>query len=111
VVSLNGTDVFLGLYRSVASKDEYDRVIAEWLSNGRQLPRKSLNYTAAEIAAKFRVHAQAYYAKPDASATTDREAFKLALSPPVPQNIADTTLPDLLNASSFRDHADKTCAS
>lgn len=35
VVTINGRDHYLGLWRSKASKIEYDRRITEWLSSGR----------------------------------------------------------------------------
>src|SRR5436190_424304 len=37
VVRLNGHDHYLGVYNSAESREEYDRLIAEWLSNGRRL--------------------------------------------------------------------------
>ena len=37
VVSLSGKDFYLGLWKSKASRIEYDRLIAEWLACGRQL--------------------------------------------------------------------------
>jgi len=36
VVTINGRDVYLGPYGSKASRDEYDRLIGEWLTNGRR---------------------------------------------------------------------------
>ncbi len=36
VVRLNGRDVYLGPYDSAASRELYDRLIAEWLAGGRQ---------------------------------------------------------------------------
>jgi integrase len=37
VVRLDGRDYYLGKYGSTASRAEYDRLIAQWLSNGRSL--------------------------------------------------------------------------
>lgn len=36
VVTVNGRDLYLGPYGSKSSRDEYDRVIGEWLTNGRR---------------------------------------------------------------------------
>jgi hypothetical protein len=36
VVTINGRDVYLGPYGSRVSRDGYDRVIGEWLTNGRR---------------------------------------------------------------------------
>ncbi len=38
VVTLNGHDRYLGVHNSHASKIEYDRLVHEWLANGRRLP-------------------------------------------------------------------------
>ena len=38
VVRLNGRDVYLGRHGSEESRAEYQRVIAEWLANGRHAP-------------------------------------------------------------------------
>jgi hypothetical protein len=43
VVRLNGTDIYLGPYGTKTSKLEYDRVIGEWLANGRMLPTSKTN--------------------------------------------------------------------
>lgn len=37
VVTLNGRDRYLGKHGIPESRAEYDRLIAEWLSNGREL--------------------------------------------------------------------------
>ncbi len=38
VVTLDGRDVYLGKYGTPVSRAEYDRILAEWLVNGRRLP-------------------------------------------------------------------------
>ena len=38
VVTLDGRDIYLGRYGSPESRAEFDRLLAEWLSNGRRLP-------------------------------------------------------------------------
>jgi hypothetical protein len=38
VVTLDGRDVYLGRHDTPQGKAEYDRLIAEWLANGRRLP-------------------------------------------------------------------------
>jgi hypothetical protein len=38
VVTLSGQDVYLGPFGSAVSKREYDRAVAEWLSQGRVRP-------------------------------------------------------------------------
>ena len=66
IVKLNGKDVYLGPHGTKTSRIEYDRVIGEWLGNGRQLPRtvetkKSL--TVIELSASYLRYAKAYYRK------------------------------------------------
>jgi hypothetical protein len=48
VVTLNGKDIYLGRYGTAESKAAYDRVITEWLANGRHLPT-SKQATVAEV--------------------------------------------------------------
>ena len=40
IVTFNGKDHTLGEHGSAVSKEKYNRLIAEWLSNNRQLPTK-----------------------------------------------------------------------
>ena len=39
-VRLNGRDCYVGEYGTVAAEEAYNRLIAEWLMNGRKLPTK-----------------------------------------------------------------------
>ena len=38
VVTLGGRDFYLGKWRTKSSRNEYDRLIREWLDAGRRLP-------------------------------------------------------------------------
>ena len=49
VVTLDGRDHYLGRWNTNASRDEYDRMIREWLANGRRLPRSQGTVTVAEL--------------------------------------------------------------
>ena len=46
VVTLDGRDFYLGKHGTPASRAEYDRLIAEWLANGRAAPRPPVPPTA-----------------------------------------------------------------
>lgn len=47
-------DVLLGMYGSQESRVEYARVIAEWESSGRELPRASVaDLTVGELITRF----------------------------------------------------------
>ncbi|MDA1055828.1 MAG: hypothetical protein O3C40_36015 [Planctomycetota bacterium] len=50
VVRIQGKDFYLGPHGSAASKREYDRLIAEWYANGRNLvvPNASDEITVVE---------------------------------------------------------------
>ena len=52
VVTLDGRDVHLGLHGTQASRNAYDRTIAEWLANGRRLDSESPT-TVAELVVRY----------------------------------------------------------
>ncbi|MCZ6573134.1 MAG: site-specific integrase [Planctomycetota bacterium] len=64
VVTLSGRDFYLGPYRTQVSRDEYDRVVAEWLANGRRLRApedERARLTVAELLAEYVLHCETYY--------------------------------------------------
>jgi hypothetical protein len=63
VVRIQGKDFYLGPHGSVASKREYDRLIAEWHANGRNLvvPNASAEITVVELIAMHVRFAKTYY--------------------------------------------------
>lgn len=64
VVTLDGRDLYLGPWRSRASLIEYDRLIGEWLENGRRLPHAGeSDLTITELAAAYWRYAKSYYVK------------------------------------------------
>lgn len=93
VVTLNGRDFYLGHWprdQNEAPQDvrtEYDRKIAEWLSNGRQLPgataapRGAATLTVSELIATFWPNAERHYVHPDGTPTSELEDFRLSLRP------------------------------
>jgi hypothetical protein len=38
IVTIDAKDIYLGPHCNKASRNEYDRIIGEWLANGRRLP-------------------------------------------------------------------------
>lgn len=62
VVTFNGQDIYLGKWNTAASRAEYDRLIAEFLANGRQL-RSESGSTVVEIINAYRKFAEGYYRK------------------------------------------------
>src|SRR5271157_4571122 len=65
VVTLDGRDIYLGRYGSPESRAEFDRLLAEWLSNGRRLPAPACgsDLTVNELASAYLDHADSYYVK------------------------------------------------
>lgn len=70
VVRLNGRDIYLGRYGTPESRTAYERVIAEWLANGKQLaPQRGEAFAASsavtvnELILAYIEHAKRYYVK------------------------------------------------
>ena len=65
VVTLNGRDHYLGPWKSTASRVEYDRLIQEWLDNGRKIRSSGHAYdiTITELASEYWKYAKEYYVK------------------------------------------------
>ena len=81
VVTLGGHDHYLGVHGSSTSRKKYERLVAEWLSNGRQLssPEKSGTLTVSELLAAYLIHAETYYqrnGKPTSEYAAMRDAAK-----------------------------------
>ncbi len=84
VVTLCGRDIYLGQHGVPASRERYDRLIAKWLANNRKLRdlhRSNRQSTVTELIAAFWRYAQAYYRKPDGTATSELSNYKQALRP------------------------------
>lgn len=78
MVTLSGRDYYLGPWRTQVSRDEYDRVVREWLANGRRAPvaeGEREGVYVAELVAAFWRHAQEYYRK-DGKPTNELSHFK-----------------------------------
>lgn len=67
VVRLDGDDYYLGKFGSPESKDEYDRLIGEWMLRGRQAPskpgRQSAEMSVGELIVAYVEYADGYYRK------------------------------------------------
>jgi integrase len=78
-------DVLLGEHDSRESKAEYDKVIAEWLVNGRRLkPATEGNASGLfvnELLEAYWEHARRYYRHRDGRPTSEADNIKLALRP------------------------------
>ncbi len=63
VVTLSGIDFYLGPHGTEASRQKYDRLIAEWIANGRQVIPPAAEISIAELANAYRKFAISYYVK------------------------------------------------
>jgi hypothetical protein len=82
VVTLNGRDFYLGPWKSPESRAEYDRLIAEWVSNGRQLPHivHCGELSVAELLVAYLNFAREYYSS-EGAPTGEYTGMKDAMRP------------------------------
>lgn len=76
-VTLRGKDYLLGVYDSPESREEYARLIAEYLTSGSQgFGRKPEQLLIADVVLDYLAHAKAYYRE-----STEYANLKLATKP------------------------------
>lgn len=63
IVTLNGKDHYLGPHGTKASKAEYDRLVSEWLANGRKTAQSAESITVVELVVAYLRWANGYYVK------------------------------------------------
>ncbi len=77
VVTLDGRDFYLGKWGTAASRAEYNRLIAEWISHDGTLPTSGgSDFSVVELLAAFARHAKRYYVKPDGQPTSELGNYK-----------------------------------
>ncbi|MCA9215683.1 MAG: site-specific integrase [Planctomycetales bacterium] len=86
VVTINGRDFYLGVFDSEQSKACYEKLIAEWLSNGRELPQSAsvdgsseTGLTIVELIARYLRFAKTHYRK-NGQVTNEMTVIKPALA-------------------------------
>jgi integrase len=87
-VTLNGKPRYLGTWtksQNSPSRSEYNRIVAEWMANGRTLIKSSGNgssdLSVAELLLAFWNHAQDYYRRPDGTQTNEVGNFADVIRP------------------------------
>jgi integrase len=84
VVTVDGRDIYLGRYGTPQSRAEFDRLIAEWLSNGRRLPTPAsgsgADLSVNEMALAYLAFADGYYTK-HGKPTTEPESIRVTIRP------------------------------
>ena len=78
VVTVNGHDFYLGKHGSARSRAEYDRLLAEWLANGRRLPASDA--TVNELLLAYLGFADSYYIK-HGRPTTEPASIRQTIRP------------------------------
>src|SRR5262249_43554372 len=83
VVRIDGKDRYLGKYGTPESQTEYDRLIAEWLGNGRRLvPATAADgLTVAELILSYWRWAEGFYRNEDGEPSLELENLRAALKP------------------------------
>ena len=85
VASFNGIDYYLGKHGSQESRDEYDRLLGEWIIKGRQPPSKSARspagrMTVNELILAYLQFADGYYRK-NGQPTGKYDSIRYSLKP------------------------------
>lgn len=85
IVTLAGKDHYLGPHGTDVSKQEYDRLVAEYLAAGRRAPStleaeaEAAVLKVNDIILPFWEHAQVHYRKPDGTPTSEVDNFRQIL--------------------------------
>src|SRR5262245_3756452 len=82
VVTLEGRDIYLDRWNTPDSRGEYDRLISEWLVNGRRRSpsRVEREISINELMVRYWSFVERYYVK-DGQASSEQEAIRQALRP------------------------------
>lgn len=85
VVRFNGIDYYLGKHGSQVSRDQYDRLVGEWMANGRQAPprlarRQMRQTTINELILAYLHFADGYYRK-NGQPTGEYDAIRRSAKP------------------------------
>jgi hypothetical protein len=78
VVTLSGRDYDLGRHGTPESRAEYDRLVAEWLANGRRVAGPTAEATVSEMMVGYLRHVDGYYRK-DGEPTSEAYNARLSL--------------------------------
>ena len=79
IVRLNGRMHYLGKYGSDESRQEYDRLMAEWLAHGRQTSEQATSgWNVTQLVVAYLTFAASYYVK-DGKPTDEVACIKSAM--------------------------------
>ena len=85
VARFNGIDYYLGKHGSQESRDEYDRLLGEWMIKGRQPPRKLARSSVGQMSVNelilaYLQFADGYYRK-NGQPTGEYDSIRYSLKP------------------------------
>jgi hypothetical protein len=80
LVVIDGKSIYLGKYDTAEARERYDRVVAEWLCNGRCAARDVRGLTVAEAILAYWEFAQSYYRK-NGQPTDELYSIRAAMRP------------------------------
>lgn len=93
-VTLNGKHFYLGPHGTAASRREYDRLVSEWLANGRRIPTGSYaDISVLELINRYWKFAKTYYITKNGEYTQEIPKIKTIVSL-VKRMYRDTYVPD-----------------
>jgi integrase len=89
VVTLSGRDIYCGPWPQNLRKpppevrEEYDRVVSEWLANGRRLADEvhAEALTVSDIVERFWSHAELHYRRADGTSTSELADYRMSFRP------------------------------
>ena len=85
VARFNGIDYYLGKHGSQASRDEYDRLLGEWMMKGRQLPSKISRSPVGQMSVNelmlAYLHFSNEYYRKNGEPTGEYDAIRYSLKP------------------------------
>lgn len=79
VVTLSDRDFYLGVWNTDVSRAEYDRLVAEWIANGRRIATKN-GITINDVMLQYWQFVEQHYVK-EGRATDEQDCIRAALRP------------------------------
>lgn len=83
-VRLSGKSYCTGRWATPESEAKYDRLVQEWIANGRQSLEPQLDsdaYVVSDLLADFWTHAKVHYRHPDGTPTGELGNIRYAFKP------------------------------
>lgn len=80
-INADGRRIYLGKHDKPQVQQAYHRAVAELLAGGGKLPVPPDTITVKELAARFWMHAEGYYRRPDGTHTGELDNYRAALKP------------------------------